>query len=383
MKHSKHTGPTKKLAIVFDDLIQQGGAEKLLCTASELFPNAPVYTSLATKKWLDYFSEKNTRVVTSFMQKIPFGVRLNRVMGLFGVHSLAFSNFVFDDYEVVLSISSRFAHHIITKPGTVHICYINSPGRMFWEPINYFEGETFFLNRFFKRFSYFLSWSFLSLARIRDYVCAQRVDYFIANSKTPQARVTKYYGRTSQIIYPFHSIESPGSEEVISSADYFLIISRLQAWKKIDIAIKACEKTNLKLKIIGEGADFGRLRSLAGKNTELLGRVSELEKQQYLENCKALIMTQKEDFGIIALEAMAVGKPVIAYGLGGALETVLDGVTGVFFYSQDEESLRSVLVDFDGAKYKTSDCINQASRFTKTLFDQELKSLINMKLLNI
>lgn len=370
---------TKKLAIVFDDLIQKGGAERLLCAVSEMFPGAPIYTSLATKEWLAYFSEKNIVVFNSFMQKIPFGVKLNRVMGFLGIHSLAFTSFNFDDYDLVFSMSSRFAHHIITKPDTTHICYINSPGRMFWEPLNYFANEEGLSRGFAKTLFSYLSFPFLSLGRARDYVFAQRVDQFIANSKTPQKRVEKYYRRTSDVVYPFHELAYVTDSEVTTSQDFFLIISRLQAWKKIDIAIKACENNSLKLKIIGEGPDIKRLKRMSNGSTQFLGRVSDSEKRSTLLACKALIMTQKEDFGITALEAMCVGKPVIAYGFGGVLETVQDGVTGTFYYEQSVQSLAEVLLKFDNCHYKSSACVEQAKKYSKELFEERIQQAICTK----
>lgn len=383
MKYLLYMEKRKKIAIVFDDLIQQGGAERLLCAVSEIFPTAPIYTSIASKNWLSYFSNRNVRVITSFMQKIPFCVKLNRILGLFGLHGLAFSNFVFDDYEIVLSISARFAHHIVTKPETIHVCYINSPGRMFWEPTAYFEGEQFFSRKALKILFNLFGFPLLSYLRIRDYVCAQRVDFFIANSRTPQMRVNKYYRRDADIIYPFHDMVSISTQKTSPSNDYYIIISRLQAWKKIDIAIRACERNKIKLKIIGEGPDLKRLKSYANEYTQFLGRVSDDYKKHILENCLALIMPQKEDFGIIALEAMALGKPVIAYGFGGALETVVDGVTGSFFYSQDEKSLADVLLNFESSEFKTEDCFNQAVKFSKSRFEKELNLLIESKLLEI
>ncbi|HOM78412.1 MAG TPA: glycosyltransferase family 4 protein, partial [bacterium] len=186
-----------KLAVVFDDLIQHGGAEKLLLSVMEVFPQAPLYVPLMSKEWEHALHEKNFCVCTSFMQKLPFKKKLNRFYSVLGLHILAFENFDFSQFDVVLSISARYAHGIITKPKTKHICYMNSPGRMFWDTDSYFEGEKF-LTRLFS----FLLQPFLSHVRNWDFIVSKRVDCFVANSPIPRRRIAKYYKRDSDIIFP-------------------------------------------------------------------------------------------------------------------------------------------------------------------------------------
>ncbi|MFA6981944.1 MAG: glycosyltransferase [Patescibacteria group bacterium] len=357
-----------KIAIVFDDLTQFGGAERLLLAVLDIWPDAPLYTSVASKEWVELLEKRGTTLKTSFMQKLPFKKRLNRLYGALGLHILAMESFDLSGYEVVFSISSRYAHGVVTKPGTKHICYMNSPGRMFWEPNSYFENEGFFTR--FKGLS-------LSHQRLWDYSASHRVDRFIANSLTPRARIKKYYGLDSHVIYPFY--EFPKTVIERGSSPYFLVISRLQSWKKIDIAIKACGELHLPLKIIGDGPQRKALQKLAKKyeNIEVLGYVTEEEKYDAIAGSKALIQTQLEDFGIVPLEVMACGKLVIAFGAGGALETVVPGETGEFFGSQTVESLMQTLKTFDPQRYSTDNCRKRAEAFTKERFQKEVKSFVD------
>jgi glycosyltransferase involved in cell wall biosynthesis len=368
-----------KLAIVCDDLIQNGGAEKLLEFVSKMFPEAPIYTSVATKAWLQKFKNRNVPVYTSFLQKFPFAVKLNRVYSVFLLHIFAFESFDFSKFDLVLSMSSRYAHFVITKPATVHVCYNNSPGRMFWEQQDYFEHEAVFGIGFLRQLvQIFLSVP-LSVIRVLDYCAAQRVDYFISNSVVTQKRIKKYYGCKSVLINPFADVKVPTNfeESKKPSELFYLVITRLVAWKRVDIAIKACESLGARLKVVGTGPDMARLRNLADINTQILGHVSEEEKLQLLLNCTALINTQSEDFGIVPVEAMALGKPVIAYRSGGALETVIEGKTGEFFNEQTADCLAKTLKKFNAANFKKTDCITQAANFTKQKFAKNITEFLN------
>ena len=366
-----------KLAIVCDDLIQKGGAEKVLEAVSDIFPEAPIYTSVASGEWLGKFEEKSRVVKTSFLQKFPFSVKLNRYYSPFLLHILAFESFDFSEYDVVLSLSSRYAHFIITKPGTKHICYMHSPGRMFWEPFDYFESESFGILKPLK----FLADIFLKLPlsyiRMADLNASKKVDVFLANSLTSQKRIKKYYRRDSEILYPFIDFEKFKEVSPVSGS-YYLVITRLSPWKKVDIAINACENLGESLKIIGEGPDLQRLKSLSDQHTEFLGYVSEGEIIEIIRNCKAVIITQKEDFGIVPLEAMACGKPVIAFGVGGATETVLQNETGEFFEKQKPYSLEKILAEFNLGKYDPVSCKNRARDFDRKIFESEIKRFVNV-----
>ena len=357
-----------KLAIVCDDLIQFGGQERVVMALHDMWPDAPIFTSAVSNRWAALCRQKNIRVETSFIQKLPFLERLNKFYAGFLLYPLAFESFDLSPFDVVLSVSSRFAHGVITKPPIKHICYMNSPGRMFWEPWSYFvEG----MSRFLPVVS-----GLLAYLRVWDFVAATRVDFFIANSKVPQERIKKYYGRDSEIIYPF--VETPRREVLAhGKGDYFLLISRLQSWKRTDIVVKAFTDLGVRLKIVGEGPALSTLKSTAGATCEFLGYVSEEKKQELLSGCIALIHPQLEDFGIVPLEAMALGKPVIAYGEGGALETIVPGQTGEFFYHQTTNDVVDAVRKFDSDKYSTYACVNRAREFSRAVFERRIKDYVD------
>lgn len=364
-----------KLALVCDDLIQFGGQERLVEALIDMFPQAPLYTTLVSKEWEKRLKAENTDFRTSFIQRFPLKEKLNRLYASLLLHIFSFESFDLSDYDVVLSVSSRFAHNVITQPGTRHICYMNSPGRMFWEPDSYFENE-FSQSEFMNKLVQIILTPVLAHIRVSDFAAAQRVDKFVANSKTSQGRIKKYYSRDSEVIYPFIDVNKYHVLKA-EKGNYFVVLARLVPWKQIDVAIKACNRLKYYLKIIGDGPDKKRLMRMAGETVEFTGYVSEKEKIELLSGCKALINTQYEDFGIVPLEAMACGKPVIAYGKGGVLETVVDGETGAFFRQQTSNSLIEVLKDFNADSYSSEECVKQASKFDIKFFQDKIRKLIN------
>ena len=354
------------IAIIVDDLIQRGGQEDILAAISEIWPHAPIYTSQASEFWKGFYKKRGVKLVTSFMQRLPFAQKLNRYYSPFLLHVLAFERFDLSAYDVVLSVSSRYAHFVVCKPTSLHICYMNSPGRMFWEPHDYFSNEKF------KSLRSVLAWP-LTYLRANDYVASQKIDHIVANSVNSQRRVLKYYRRKSVVIYPF---VDTAKFEVGRNGGYFVLITRLAAWKRVDIAVVACTKLGIKLKIIGVGSVTQQLKKIAGPTVEFLG-YAESEKNDVLQNCTALIQTQAEDFGIVPVEAMACGKPVIAYGAGGVLETVQEGITGEFFYKQTAESLMKLLSKFDVTKFSQQDCVDRAKQFGVEIFKNRLLTFVH------
>ena len=367
--------------MVCDDLVQHGGHEHIIMEFARLYPGAPLYTTAATQNWQQICREKGIDLRTSWMKKLPFLKQLNRVYAVFLFHILALESFNFDDFDVVVSLSSRFSHGVITKPGILHICYMSTVGRMFWEPHGYFSRESLGGWGILKKIQNLPLQLSLAHIRLWDQLAAQRPDVFATISETTRQRIKKYYQRDARIIYPPVDVRKYSAQTKKLPNDYFLVVTRLNAWKRVDLAIEACLKCGFKLKIIGEGPDRPALEKIAGgsKLIEFLGYVTEEEKIKYLQNCLALVMTQYEDFGLVPIEAMAGGKPTIAYKKGGVLETVQVGVTGEFYDEQTIVSLQAALKNFKPQKYDPISCLNRAKLFDVEVFNKAMSSFIEDK----
>src|SRR3989344_8949841 len=333
-----------KVALVYDRVNKFGGAERVLQVLHEMFPDAPLFTSVynkETSKWSDDFD-----VRTTFLKNIPFAKTNHEYIA--PLIPLAFESFDFDDFDVVISVTSEYAKGIITKPHTLHICYCLTPTRYLWSGYEeYFKNKAF--RTFFK--------PVVKGLRTWDKTAAFRPDYIVAISKNVQERIKKYYGRQSTIIYPPVTLDltkfDSGKEIKTLKKPFFLIVSRLVPYKRIDVAVKAFNKLPYILKIIGVGHDFNRLSSLAACNIEFLGNLTDDKLSYYYRNARALIFPGTEDFGLAMVEAQLFGTPVIALRSGGACEIIIEGQTGEFFDSQEPEALIKVLEKFDKKIYNS------------------------------
>lgn len=350
-----------KLAICVSWLNQYGGAEKVLEAAHELFPDAPIYTTIYWPQAMPA-AYRDWDIRVSALNRLPFIRRHHQLFLPF--YPLGVESFDLSSYDVVLSITSAFAHGLITPPETLHICYCLTPARFLWNYQSYAQREGL------GRLTDVALRPVLNYLRLWDRLAADRVDHFIAISREVQRRIRKYYRRESAIIYP--PVETARFHPADGYDDYFLVVSRLIPYKRIDLAVRAFNELGLPLKIVGEGRDRAALQALARPNVEFLGWVGGEELQQLFARARAFVFPGLEDFGIAPVEAMAAGRPVIAYAGGGALDTVKPGVTGEFFTEPTPESLAGAVRDFDPTRYDPATIRRRAEQFDRTVFQREL-----------
>ncbi|MFA5070219.1 MAG: glycosyltransferase [Patescibacteria group bacterium] len=355
-----------KVALVHEHLAQDGGAEKVLRVFQNLYPEAPTYTLLYDKKEASpAFAGKDIR--TSFIQRLPWGVKKYKWFLL--LMPSAIESFDFSEFDVVLSSASAFAKGVITRPKTVHICYCHSPTRYLWSDTHSYVEELSY-NRVIKKIIPY----YLSRLRMWDTLAANRVDEFIANSQTIQKRIHKYYRRDSAVILP--PVDTTNFSIAEKTGDYYLIGGRLVAYKRYDLAVRAFSKLGIPLKIFGEGPEYQKLREMAKPNIEFLGKVGGEDLKKLYSEAIAFIHPQEEDFGITAVEAMASGRPVIAYAAGGALETVVAGQTGVFFDDQEWEALADTVIRFKPEKFNPQAIKNHAFEYDTEKFKERIKKFV-------
>ena len=360
-----------KIALVHDYLVQVGGAERVLEAFTELYPYAPIYTLVYDKELMHgVFDGKDIR--TSFIQGLPFSKRRHRVFP--PLMPVAIEQFDFSDYDVVLSDSNSFAKGIITGPETLHICYMHTPMRYAWDDCQKYTSDFSFPD-LIKKFVPFA----MNYIRLWDRISADRIDHIIANSNFVSRRIKKYYNKDSFVIHPPVNV---GKFFICKEQeDYFLIVGRMMAYKKNDIAIKAFNQLGLKLKIIGRGPELKRLQKLAGPNIEFLGRIPDDELAGYYSKCRAFIFPQEEDFGIVAIEAMAAGRPVIAYRGGDIPEHMEEGRTGIFFDSQEPEAIITAVKKFAEVRFNPEYIRSKALKFDREIFKSKIKDYVEKQLI--
>lgn len=354
-----------KIALVCSWLNQYGGAERVLEQLHELYPDAPIYTSVYDSGAMPAFY-RTWEIRTSFLQRLPFVRRYYQF--LLPLYPLAFEQFDLSGYDVVLSNTSAFGHGVITRPETCHICYCLTPARFLWGYHDYARREN--LGGVQKLFLT----PILATLRAWDVAAAQRVDHFVAISQTIATRIQKYYRRSATIIYP--SIDTTRFEVSDEIDDYFLVVSRLVPYKRIDLAVQACSKLGLKLKVVGDGRARAALERLAGPGVEFLGRRPDGEVRRLLSHCRGFLFPGEEDFGLTPLEAQASGRPVLAYGAGGSLETIRDGETGRFVHAQTVEAWTEALAEFVGRRWDGQAIRRHAERFDVRIFKQQVADFV-------
>lgn len=358
-----------KIAIVHDFLLKLGGAERVVKVLADMYPNAPIYTLLYDEDTVSSVFPAS-RVRTSFLQNYPLFIRKKY---RFLTHKMprAVEELDFEDFDLVISSNTAFCHGIITPANTKHICYCHSPMRYAWDYSNEYREE----NNLFG-FRGFLYARLIKDLREWDRAAADRPDKYIANSRNVQKRLKKYYNADSDIIFPPVDVDRFRAKE--GNSNYFLIVSTLAPYKKVDLAVQLFNKIGRRLVVIGEGPERKYLEDIAGENIDFLGFKNDETVKEYMENCRGLIFPGEEDFGIVPVEAMACGKPVLAYGKGGALESIVAGKTGEFFYEPTVESMEDGLARlmYNERFYKPHTIRKHALEFSGDVFEEKIKAVV-------
>lgn len=369
-----------RVALIHDWLTGMRGGEKCLEVLCGIYPSADIFTLLHMKGSASKLIEQK-KITASFIQKLPFSGKYRYYLPLF---PCAIETFDLTGYDLVISVNHCVAKGVITGPGTTHICYCLTPMRYVWDMYHSYFGAASggFVSRKLAPF-------FANYLRMWDVSSSRRVDNYIAISDYIAKRISKYYGRKSEIVYPPVDCSAFTVSECVD--DYYLIVSAFAPYKRVDLAIEAFNRLGLPLMIIGKGQDEERLKEIASSNVRFLGWQSDETIRRYYSRCKALIFPGEEDFGIVPLEAQASGRPVIAFGQGGVCETVVpanprnedrsdrgEHKTGVFFYEQDIESIVNAVKEFEEVadSFEGDEIRRHALQFDKPVFREKLQGCI-------
>lgn len=353
-----------KVALVYDRVNKFGGAERVLLALHKIFPEAPLFTLVydnTSAPWANVF-----KVIPTFINKIGF--LKNKHEWLAPISSMAFETLDLREYDVIISITSSDAKAVITKTNQLHICYCLTPTRYFWSGKKQYGKDPKFKLIPKRLRNYF---------RTTDLLISKRPDIYIAISNEVLDRIKKYYHRESSVIYPsiddkFYSLDFTPKDK----RDYYLLVSRLVPYKKVDLAIKAFNKLKKPLIIVGTGSEQTKLKELAGPLVNFVGAIDDQKLIEYYKNAKAVIFPQFEDYGLVPIESQACGTPVIAYGKGGALETIIKNKTGVFFPRQTTTSLINAVNRFEKLSLSSDDCYKNAQRFDSKTFEKEFSTKV-------
>ena len=354
-----NTPAASRVALVHDFLLDLRGAERVFLEMCELWPDAPIYTAIYDEEGTEgRFAHRDVR--STFLQRLRPSARTFR--GLLPLYPAAIESLDLSRYDLVVSSSSAWAHAVICDEHTVHVDYCHNPFRYAWND----RDRTLAARR--DPVSRAVLRSLFHRWRQWDWIAAQRVDGYLANSNTTRRRIRAYFNRDSRVVYPPVDTArfTPGT-----LADHHLVLSELMPHKRIDIAVEAFTRLRLPLVVAGDGPDYRRLRALAGPTIQFAGRVSDSEVARLLEGCRALIVTAVEEFGIAAVEAQAAGRPVMSVRGGGALETVRDGVTGCF-WEGGPDALAAAVLSFDTDAIDPEECVSSAARFDRSVFRRTL-----------
>jgi glycosyltransferase involved in cell wall biosynthesis len=350
---------------VHDFLLDLRGAERVFGALCDMWPDADIFTPVYNERGTEgRFADRT--IHTSFLQKLRPTSRTFRT--LLPLYPLAVESFDLGDYDLIISSSSAWAHGVLPAENAVHVCYCHNPFRYAWNArdTTLAQHNPLFRVGLGLIFTRWRQW---------DWIAAQRVDAYLANSQTTRRRIARYFNRDAVVVYPpvETSRFSPAPGEV---GDYYLVVSELMPHKRIHVAVEAFNRMGRKLVIVGDGPEARRLRRLAGPTVRVEGRVSDARVAQLAQGCRALVVTATEEFGIAAVEAQAAGRPVIAHASGGARETIVDGVTGTFYERNDPASLVDAVVGFDDAAVDPQLCADNAQRFGLARIERQMRTAV-------
>ncbi len=357
-----------KIALVHEHLVKRGGAEKVLKDFLKIWPKADVFTIVKDKKFVKEYFKTNPKIYNSYLQKLPFAKK--KYNWYLPFEPRAIESFNFKNYDLIISNSHSFAKGVNFKGKTRHICYCHTPTRWIW-----LESESHVKRSNFPFFLKSVIPFLVEKLKTWDFQAAHKPNLIIANSHNVKKRIKKYYNRKSKVIWPAVDTKFfiPANKQ---RKDFFLYVSRLEPHKKPDLAIQAFSGTDYKLKVVGVGSMFEGLKKEAGKNIEFLGEVSNQELRELYQSTQALIFPQEEDFGLVPLEAQACGTPVIAYKKGGALETIKQGQTGIFFEKPTPESLLNAVENFVPQRFSKILIRKHAEKFSFENFQNSWQKIV-------
>jgi glycosyltransferase involved in cell wall biosynthesis len=356
-----------RVAITADWMSNVGGGGRVLSELKRLFPDAPIYTTICNPAALPE-EMRDWDIRTSFLQRVPFASR--RYQAFLPLMPMAFEQFDMRGYDLVISTSSACAKGVITPPDTLHVCYCYTPSRYLWDLYHdYVQGSA---RRFFA--APIAHWM-----RVWDRIASDRVDRFVAISGEVAGRIRRHYRRDAEVIYPPVDLDRvvPNGKP---PEDFYLVVSRLVRYKRVDLAVRAATELGVRLVVVGRGPELPHLRAIAGPTVEFPGHLPDADVADLYARCRAFLFSAHEDFGIAPVEAQAAGRPVVAYARGGAAETVLHGVTGILYPEQTVESLIEGIQVLEGAELDGRACRLNAERFSAPRFRAELRSLIQREL---
>ena len=356
-----------KVAITADWLNTSGGGERVLVQLHRMFPEAPVYTTVCDRSAIPA-EMRDWDIRTSFLQRVPFARRRHQPFLPF--MPMAFEQFDMSEYDLVITTNSACAKGVITRPGALNVCYCYTPCRYIWDLYHeYTRGMR--LRALFAPVAHWL--------RVWDRVSADRVDHFVGISHEVASRIRRHYRRDAEVVYPPVDVDriQPNG---LPPEDFYLVVARLVPYKRVDLAVQAASRLGRRLVVVGDGSERRRLEALAGPTVEFLGRRGDDEVAELLARCRAFLFPGWEDFGIAPVEAQAAGRPVIAYGRGGAAETVVDGSTGVLFDEQSVDALAEAMLRADGIAFDAATCRRNAERFGADVFRAQLGAAIERQL---